>query len=117
MPEPTDVAALLDLARTNMDAAAILLMVGDAQSLDESRALLQRAVTALTSLNGDGVQKEFLGRMTRLQEKGRSLERLLREANNFHAGAFQALERLDGVYTSHGEMMASLPTRMISVVL
>ncbi|MDQ6701090.1 MAG: hypothetical protein M3Z36_12995 [Acidobacteriota bacterium] len=117
MPEPVDVAALLDLARTNMDAAAILLMVGDAQSLDESRALLHKAVTALTALDENGIHQGFLGRVTRLQEKGRSLDRLLREANNFHAGAFQSIERLNGAYTSHGEMMASLPIRMISVVL
>lgn len=117
MPDPVDQAALLDLARTNMDAAAIFLMVGDAQSLDESYALLQQAVTAITGVTADGIRNEFLGHLTRLREKSRSLGRLLREANNFHSGAFQAIERLDGVYTSHGEMMASLPTRMISVVI
>ncbi len=117
MPEPMDVAAVLDLARTKMDAAAILLMVGDAQSLDESRALLQSAVTALTGLDRDALQEEFSGRIVKLREKGRSLDRLLREANIFHAGMFQAVERLNAVYTSHGEMIASSPARMISVVL
>ena len=117
MSEPVDLAAILDLAGINMDAAAILLMVGDKQSLDESRALLQRAITALTGLGADVIQTDLLGRMMRLHEKSRSLDRLLQEANKFHSGAFQAIQRLDGVYTSHGQMMAGLPPRMISVVV
>lgn len=115
MSEPGDPGAILDLAGIKMDAAAILLMVGDAQSLDESRALLQQAITALTGLSGNVLHEDLLGRITRLQEKGRSLDRFLQEANKFHTGAFQAIERLNGVYTSQGQVMAGLPTGMISV--
>lgn len=117
MLELGEISARLDLAGTNMAAAAILLMVGDTQSLDESRALLQNAVAALSGLDESVLLDHWLGRMVQLQEKSRSLDRLLQEAGRFHAGSFQAIERLNGVYTSHGQMMASLPTRMISVEL
>ncbi len=116
MAEQADIGALLDLARTNMAAAAILLMVGDTRSLDESRTLLQKAVTALTGLDESVLDNRLRGRMVQLQEKSRSLDRLLQEAHKFHAGSFQAVERLNGVYTSQGQMMAGLPSRMISVV-